>query len=187
MRETCIHNDLIEEVLVFWFEELSPEQWFKKDAVVDAAVRAKFSTLYEELAGNGGQTWTDSPRGCLAAVIVLDQFPRNLYRDDRRAYTTDAVALTIAKSAVHRGFDEALSMHERKFLFMPFQHCEDVTDQNVSVELFSSLGDPKALEYAIRHKDVVERFGRFPHRNAALGRMSTPEELEFLTQPGSSF
>ena len=187
MNDQGTHERDIAEVLSFWFEELSPEQWFKKDVVVDQTIHSRFGALYEELAASGGSAWLDSAEGCLAAIIVLDQFSRNLFREDARAYATDAVALAIAKGALDRGFDLNFEVNHKKFLYMPFQHCEDLKDQIRSVELFTSLGDPSTLDYARRHKDVVERFGRFPHRNAALGRSSTPEELEFLEQPNSSF
>ena len=181
------HERGIAEVLSFWFEELSPAQWFKKDDVLDETIRLRFGSLYEELAASGGSEWLDTPRGPLAAVIVLDQFPRNLFREDARAYATDAAALTIAKSAIDRGFDRNMDVSQKQFLYMPFQHCEDLEEQIRSVGLFASLGDPNTLNYARRHKDVIEHFGRFPHRNAVLGRSSTPEELEFLEQPNSSF
>lgn len=187
MNDEGTHERDITDVLSFWFEELSPEQWFKKDDVVDETIRSRFSLLYEKLAASSGSEWLKSPGGCLAAIIVLDQFPRNLFREDARAHATDTVALTIAKSAIDLGFDRNLDVSQKKFLYMPFQHSEDLEDQIRSVELCASLGDPNTLDHARRHKDVVERFGRFPHRNASLDRSSTPEELEFLEQLDSSF
>ena len=177
----------IDGVLAFWFEELRPEQWFKKVDAVDAVIRDRFGELYGRLAANLPPHWGETPLGCLAAVIVLDQFPRNINRDDRRAYATDAAALAIATNAIEQGFDRTLGPVERTFLYMPFQHSEERDAQARSVELFATIGEPKTLEYARRHQEIVERFGRFPHRNEVLGRASTEAELTFLEDPESSF
>jgi len=177
----------IDRVLSFWFETLRPEQWFSVDETVDDEVRARFGPLYRRLAAGVPPEWEEAPDGCLATVIVLDQFPRNMFRGDPRAFATDAAALALAERAIGRGFDRALSAVRRKFLYMPFQHGEDAADQARSVELFAALGDPQTLDFARRHKEIVDRFGRFPHRNAVLGRVSTEEELAFLEQPDSAF
>lgn len=175
----------VEEVLGFWFGELTPEQWFKKDDGVDRAIKSRFAALYESLAASPPVT-TDA-RTALAAAIVLDQFPRNMFRGSPQAFASDARALALANAAVDAGLDQKLAPHERTFLYLPFEHSEDAAMQARSVALFTALGNANQLDYAIRHKVIIDRFGRFPHRNAILGRASTPEEIAFLKEPGSSF
>ena len=177
----------IEEVLKFWFDELSPDDWFEVDEAVDSHIRARFQELHESLREQVPETWRSSARGCLAAVIVLDQFPRNMYRGTSHAFAADSAALSLANEALMRGFDRELPVDERKFLYMPFEHSEDPADQVRSIELFGSLENELDLDYARRHKEIIDRFGRFPHRNAVLGRISSPEEIEFIIEPGSSF
>lgn len=169
-----------EHVLRFWFSELRPEQWWRPDPQVDRMIRERFAELHEQLAESVSESWLSSPRSRLAAVIVLDQFSRNLYRGDGRAYANDADALALAQESIDAGEDQALSPDERAFLYMPFQHAEDGDTQARSVALFAALGDENYLDFARRHKAVIDRFGRFPHRNAELERTSLPEELEFL-------
>ena len=176
----------IDEVLSSWFETLRPEQWFERDAAVDDRCR-EFLPLYERLVTDGTSEWEVNADGCLAAVIVLDQFPRNIFRSDPRAYGADAAALALAARAIDAGLDQALDLERRKFLYMPYQHSEDPAVQARSVELFESLDDLQNVEYAKRHQEIVARFGRFPHRNQVLGRESTAEEIEFLKEPDSSF
>lgn len=185
--DAMTHDRDIAAVLAFWFEELRPEQWFKKDPELDETVRARFLPLYERLAAGLPPHWRATPEGCLAAVIVLDQFPRNLFRDDPRAYATDAAALATAEHAIERGFDQALNPARKQFLYTPLQHSEDADVQARSVRLLATIDEPEALEYAKRHKAIIDRFGRFPHRNAILGRASTAEERAFLEEPDSSF
>ena len=177
----------IDEVLAFWFEELTPDDWFGGGEEVDARIRERFLALHETLRDEVPASWRTTARGMLAAVIALDQFPRNVYRGDPRAFAADPTALALAEEAVERGLDRAMSIDERKFLYLPFEHSEDPAVQARSVELFASLDDEDTLGYALRHKEIIDRFGRFPHRNEVLGRESTPEELEFLTEPDSSF
>lgn len=175
----------IEEVLRFWFQETRPQAWFTRDEAVDAEIRKRFGALHSSLTEKVPATVTATPLGALATVIVLDQFSRNLYRNSPRAFAADPTALAIAQEAIAAGFDRELDMRQRMFLYMPFQHSEDRALQARSVELFEALGEPTALDYARRHRDVIDRFGRFPHRNRILGRESTPEEIEFLkTHPG---
>ncbi len=175
----------IHEVLRFWFEETRPAAWFTRDEAVDAEIRKRFGALHASLTEKVPASVTQTPLGALATVIVLDQFSRNLYRNSPRAYATDATALAIAQEAIQAGFDRELSIPQRMFLYMPFQHSEDREVQRRSVELFEALGNANALDYARQHRDIVERFGRFPHRNRVLGRETTPEEAEFLkTHPG---
>jgi uncharacterized protein (DUF924 family) len=168
----------IDEVYGFWFEELRPEDWFRSNKHTDAAVRQRFSALYRRLAASAPAA--NSPREAVAGVIVLDQFPRNMFRASPQAYATDAAALKLAKAAIAAGFDNGLGMRERQFLYMPFQHSEDLAAQRQSLELFTRLGVPELLHYSEGHKAIIDRFGRFPHRNVVLGRASTPEEIEFL-------
>ncbi len=186
------------EVLDFWFgKEGKPgygefkSQWFQKDEAFDREVTNRFAGLYEEAAAGELKHWREEAESCLALVICLDQFPRNMFRGDARTHATDGKALDAAKYAIERALDRELPPAGRMFLYMPFMHAENVEDQRRSVELFEGLaaepGGPDVVEYAVGHREIVERFGRFPHRNGLLGRETTPEEAEFLTQPGSSF
>jgi uncharacterized protein (DUF924 family) len=173
----------IDEVLAFWFDD--PGRWWKKDPAFDAEVRDRFLELHAAVVRDEREDWLETSRGTLAYVIVLDQFSRNMFRDSARMFEGDPRALAAARRALDRGFDRGFSGDERMFLCMPFMHSEDIADQDRGVELFASL--QQWLPYAEQHRDLIRRFGRFPHRNALLGRPSTPEELEFLKQPGSSF
>jgi uncharacterized protein (DUF924 family) len=174
-----MHSGWVEEVIHYWFAELPPEAWFRKDAHVDDAIRDRFGALHGEIAMVRPQQLA-TPLECLAAVIVLDQFSRNMFRGSLRSFATDPLALAIAEHAIAAGFDEQLDPRQRWFLYMPFQHSEDPAAQARSIQLFTQLGDEENLGYARRHKEIIDRFGRFPHRNAVLGRASTPEELEFV-------
>jgi uncharacterized protein (DUF924 family) len=180
-------NDWFDDVLRFWFEETGPKQRFEKDEAFDAEVRRRFLRLHETLAVQPAEPLLDDARTALAAVIVFDQMPRNMFRGSPRAFATDAKALEIAEAAIARGFNSGLTKDERLFLYLPFEHAEDKEAQARSVALMAGLGDPELSKWAEAHKAVIDRFGRFPHRNAVLGRPSTPEEIEFLKQPGSSF
>jgi len=169
----------IEDVIHFWFEELKPADWFGADQRVDARIRERYEELYERLRAVPSDSYATA-QACLAAVIVLDQFPRNIYRNSPRAYEADDRALSISQYAISREFDQKLTPQQKTLLYMPWQHSESPTAQARSIDLFAQLGDKGALGYARRHKEVIDRFGRFPHRNAVLGRPSTAEELEFL-------
>lgn len=177
----------VEEVLKFWFEELGREAWFQKSDATDELIRSRFLELHERIAGESAEAALTSPRRALATIILLDQFPRNMFRGTARAFATDNKALEVARGAVERGLDKVLDKDGRAFMYLPFEHSEDLGDQERAVELFTPLGDDEYTRYAIAHRDIIARFGRFPHRNAILGRPSTPEEEEFLKQPGSSF
>lgn len=184
----CSSKDAwVRDVLDFWFKELGPEDWYRKDNASDSIIRERFGALYEALVGPTSADVPTSARDTLATVIVLDQFPRNMFRASSKSFASDAQALAIAQSAIARGLDRELAVPERQFLYMPFQHSEDGAVQTRSVELFASLGDAEVSRYAEVHKSIIDRFGRFPHRNAVLGRASTPEEIAFLREPGSSF
>jgi uncharacterized protein (DUF924 family) len=186
------------EVLAFWFGEAgSPERgkpraaWFRKDLDFDAEIRRRFLALHASAALGERERWRERPEALLALIVVLDQFSRNLYRDDPRAFSQDAAALACAREMIDRGWDAALLPVERQFAYLPFEHAEDLALQDRSVALFSALEafpETKGLtEWAEKHRAIVRRFGRFPHRNAALGRASTPEEIAFLREPGSRF
>jgi uncharacterized protein (DUF924 family) len=177
----------IDAILKFWFETLKPKDWFRRDEMVDNKIVAKFGHVYEQLKSGVPGSWLGSPQGYLAAILVLDQFPRNMFRDDQRAFITDPAALALAKRAIAEGYDMKLPPEQRAFLYMPFQHAEDADDQARSIELYTALGNPLNLDFALRHQAIIERFGRFPHRNEVLGRTSNAEELAFLQEPGSSF
>jgi uncharacterized protein (DUF924 family) len=174
-----MQSDWAAQVIRYWFEELQPEAWFRKDARVDDAIRERFGALHAEVARIRPEQLA-TPLECLAAVIVLDQFSRNMFRGSPRAFATDALALSIAERAIAAGFDQQLDRQQRWFLYMPFQHSEDRAAQARSIQLFTQLGDAENLDYARRHQEIVDRFGRFPHRNEVLGRVSTPEELQFI-------
>jgi uncharacterized protein (DUF924 family) len=171
-------NDWVAQVHHFWFEELRPEQWFLADAALDATIRSRFSELYASLTAAPAAVST--PKATVARVIVLDQFPRNMFRGTPAAFAADPLALRTAQAAVAAGLDRDLRAPERQFLYMPFQHSEDLTVQHRSLALFTALNLPEPLDFARQHAAIIARFGRFPHRNAILGRPSTPEEIEFL-------
>jgi uncharacterized protein (DUF924 family) len=175
------------DVLQFWFAESSPDQWFKKDAAFDETVRGRFLALHEAVASCEPVTLLSDPRTALAAIVVLDQMSRNMFRDSPLAFAADARALWLAQEAIARGFEAGLTKDERMFLYLPFEHAEDPGAQARSVALMATLGDPELTKWAEAHRRIIARFGRFPHRNRILGRASTPEEAEFLKQPGSSF
>jgi uncharacterized protein (DUF924 family) len=178
---------IIDEIVAFWFETLKPEDWYRKNPAVDAEITARFGATYEALNTGVPPEWFAAPKGVLAAILVLDQFPRNMFRDDARAFTTDGAALALAKRAISEGIDMRLTPDKRAFIYLPFQHAETADDQARSIALFTALGNPNNLDFARRHQAIVARFGRFPHRNSVLGRASTAEELAFLQEPGSSF
>lgn len=178
----------------FWFGAPgSPEHgnkreaWFKANDAFDAEIRALFMDDFEAAARGDLDAMADQANGALALIILLDQFPRNLFRGSARAFATDPKALSVADATVARGFDQTLSIIERTFVYLPYEHSERMEDQDRSVALYEALGDEESLDYAVQHRVIIERFGRFPHRNAVLGRESTPEEETFLQQPGSSF
>ncbi|MEZ5815158.1 MAG: DUF924 family protein [Alphaproteobacteria bacterium] len=175
-------RDTQQEILHFWFEELEPQQWFQQSDAVDEEIRERFSVTHEMAADGLCQHWAVDADGSLALVIVLDQFPRHMYRGDPKSFASDERALLVAKQALHKGFDQILEPVKRGFLYLPFQHSETLSDQKKSVELFGAMAEenPAGDMYAKRHLVPIEKFGRFPHRNEVLGRESTDEELEFL-------
>jgi uncharacterized protein (DUF924 family) len=172
-------------VLRFWFDEHAKD-WFVKNPAFDAEIRARFLAVHQAAAAGGLARWADAARSCLALVIVLDQFPRNMFRGEARAFATDAAARAAARVILERGWNEAMTESERLFAYLPFEHSESLEDQDLACELMQGF-DPEQLRYAERHREIIRRFGRFPHRNGILGRQSTPAEIEFLKLPGSGF
>ena len=176
-----------EDVLAFWFGPEARDRWFAKDEAFDALLERRLGALATAAAEGRLDAWTGTPRGTLALVILLDQVPRNLHRGDREAFAQDERARRVAARAVDSREDAGLAPVERHFLYLPLEHSEELADQERAVELIGALGDAEWLDYALRHRAVIARFGRFPHRNAALGRASTPEEEAFLAGPGSPY
>lgn len=169
-------------VLAFW-RAAGPDKWFTKDESFDAEIRARFLSAYES-AADGRLAWDDTPEGALALVIVLDQFPRNMFRGSARAFAADPLARKIAARAIDHGFDLRFAVPERGFFYLPFEHSEALADQERCVALNRASHDADALKWAELHADVIRRFGRFPHRNKVLGRVTTPEEQAFLDGGG---
>ncbi|MDO8533657.1 MAG: DUF924 family protein [Xanthobacteraceae bacterium] len=170
-------------VLAFW-REAGPERWFKADAVFDAEIRKRFIATHEAAAAGQLASWEEIAAGALALVLALDQFPRNLFRGMARAFATDARARQVARHARERGLDREFQPPLRNFFYLPYMHSEEFADQERSVAYMRSIGDEEGSKFAEVHRDVIRRFGRFPHRNEALGRASTPEEIAFLESGG---
>lgn len=174
-------------ILHFWFTELTPAQHFAKDTVLDDTIRTRFGATLEAAARCELSGWRATPEGRLAEIIVLDQFSRNVWRDTPRAFAQDALALALAQELVASGADRTLPIEQRRFAYMPYMHSESALIHQQAVALFSQPGLEDNLRFEHAHQAIIDRFGRYPHRNAVLGRNSTPEELAFLQQPGSSF
>lgn len=176
-----------EHVLSFWYSDTARKHWFVRSDDFDASLRDTLGPLHDRAVAGELDDWAATPRGALALVILLDQAPRNMFRGSPRSFASDAAALRQANAALAASHDKQLAEDERIFLYLPLEHSEDLADQDRCVELCSALAQPMWRDYAVKHRDIIARFGRFPHRNAVLGRESTPEEIEFLKQPGSSF
>ena len=174
-------------VLDFWFDEIEPAVWWKKDLAFDALIARRFNTLFESARAGELYRWRESAEGALAEIIVLDQFSRNMFRDTAQSFAQDPMALALAQVAVGREFDNPLSPIQRVFMYLPYMHSESRLIHEEALRLYQALGLPSNLDFEIKHKAIIDRFGRFPHRNAVLGRASTAEEIAFLAQPGSSF
>lgn len=176
-----------QDFLDFWFSPAAEANWFVKTAEFDALLAEKFAEVHRQAAQGELWTWRGTPAGRLAEIIILDQLSRNLYRNDPRAFAQDGMALVLAQEMIHLKLDKDLKPIERRFLYMPFMHSESKRIHKVALGLFESLDDPTVLGYELKHKVIIDRFGHYPHRNQVLGRPSSAEELEFLTQPNSSF
>ncbi|MGE0387507.1 MAG: DUF924 family protein [Gammaproteobacteria bacterium] len=178
---------MFETVLSFWFVETQPAQWWAVDPAFDRRVAERFGAVLDAAQRGKLYPWRTAPRGRLAEVIVLDQFSRNIHRETPRAFANDPMALVLAQEAVAAGHDRALAPVERAFLYLPYMHSESAAIHAQAVALYSAPGLEDNLAFELRHKAIIERFGRYPHRNAVLGRTSTPEEIAFLREPGSRF
>ena len=176
-----------QEILDFWFEELTDRQHFIKDPELDATMRERFGDTLEAAARAELFTWRTTPPGRLAEIVVLDQFSRNIFRDTPRAFTQDALALVLAQELVASGLDKSLPLKQRSFAYMPYMHSESLLIHAQAVALFSQPGLEANLDFELRHQAIIERFGRYPHRNQILNRASSALEIAFLSEPGSSF
>ena len=174
----------VTEVLNFWFQEMGEAHWFANSEKTDAQIRQRFLSLHHRLVADEGCI-AGTPRALLAAVIVLDQFSRNLFRGTPGAFAADSVARRLSRCAISQGWDAAMAQQERLFLYMPFQHSEERADQALAVQLIGSVGNAEWTRFAVAHKEVIDRFGRFPHRNAILNRDSSADELALLQQPAA--
>ncbi len=176
-----------EAILHFWFHEIDANLRFSKNAELDQKIRDRYLLVYDEVLAGKMEHWRKTPEGRLAEIIILDQFSRNMFRDSAKAFAGDAMALRLAQDAVTVGDDKKIPMEQRSFIYMPYMHSEDLKIHEQAVILFSQKGLEYSLKYELMHKKIIDRFGRYPHRNQILGRVSTAEELEFLKEEGSSF
>ena len=171
----------------FWFQELTPKQWFEKDANLDDEIRSRFLKIHNDASIGLCAEWRNSPTGALSEIIVLDQFSRNIYRDSASAFAFDTLALILSQEAIRRGLNAGLGASEKAFLYMPFMHSESLFIHDQAMVLYAEKGLEDNLAYEKSHRQIIERFGRYPHRNQLLGRVSTDAEIAFLNTPGSSF
>jgi uncharacterized protein (DUF924 family) len=178
---------MTEAILTFWFEELEPAQWWRVDAALDATIRVRFGDFHRHAAAGELSVWRDTPVGRLAEIIILDQFSRNLFRGTPQAFACDAMALALAQEAVRARADAALDASRRGFFYMPYMHSESAVIHFDAAPLFAAPGLEHHAKSALQHKAIIDRFGRYPHRNAMLGRVSSAAEVAFLLEPNSSF
>ncbi len=174
-------------VLFFWFEECTPKDWFRKSEKFDKKIRRKFNNLIEQALNNKLNSWLSNKEGCLATILLLDQFTRNIFREDKKAFVGDKKALQISLKCVDENYVKDSAPEWCHFMLIPMMHSEDLTIQNLSLPLFKQHTSNQVYDFALKHQKIIERFGRFPHRNKILGRKSTEEEKRFLKIPGSSF
>lgn len=175
------------EILRFWFEETPPKMWWTKDLAFDRLIKTRFGAIHASAAAGELWPWRISADGRLAEIIILDQFSRNIYRDDPRSFAWDPMALVLAQEAIRAGSDQEIPIARCAFLYLPFMHSESLAIHEEALRLYAQPGLEFNLDFEHKHKAIIDRFGRYPHRNKVLGRESTPEELEFLSKPGSSF
>ena len=178
---------MYEKVINFWFSEIEPKQWWQKNETFDAKIQNQFGGLHKQARAGELFQWRETASGSLAEIIILDQFSRNMYRGQAESFAYDSQALTLAQIAISKGFDLELSEEKRAFLYMPFMHSESQLIHKEAIKLYELLGNPNNLEFEHKHKAIIDRFGRYPHRNDILKRDSTLEEIEFLKQPNSRF
>jgi uncharacterized protein (DUF924 family) len=172
-----------QDILDFWYAEDMRSKWFASTPQLDSAIRARFESLWEAAVRGELAAWRSSPEGCLALAIILDQFPLNMFRGTAQSFSSEGQAIALAKHAIAQGYDRQIDKAQLAFLYLPLMHSEDLADQDLSVELFAAAGLENNLHFAQHHRDIVRRFGRFPHRNAILGRASTPQEIAYLNSP----
>jgi len=175
-----MNNTQPQEIIDFWYKESQPQDWFVKNTEFDKQIHDRFLPVYNQAIKGELYTWRITPQGRLAEIIVLDQFARNLFRNNPQAFAYDTMALALAQEAIQAGDDKKLEQNQRWFLYMPFMHSESKAIHEQSIKLFTELGQQQTLQHAIDHKKIIDQFGRYPHRNKVLGRNSTPEEVEFL-------
>ena len=178
---------LYQEIIDFWFTELEPAKWWQKDSALDLMIQTRFGELHTQATAGELFNWCDTALGSLAEIILLDQFSRNIYRDTPQSFAYDAMALALSQSAIAKKFDNDLTPVQRVFLYIPFMHSESKLIHTHAVTLFRSVGIQSNLDFEFQHKAIIDRFGRYPHRNHILGRQSTAEEIAFLQQPNSGF
>ncbi|NVK21819.1 MAG: DUF924 domain-containing protein [Kangiellaceae bacterium] len=176
-----------QDIINFWFKELKPKQWWVKDPEFDQLLIDKYSDLHQQANAGELSSWRETAEGRLAEIIILDQFSRNMFRDTPQAFASDCLALCLSQWAIASADDKKLSQQQRQFLYMPFMHSESKAIHQKAVELYSSLGTGYGYDFELKHKAIIDKFGRYPHRNKVLGRKSSPQEIEFLKQPNSSF
>ncbi|MBT5074388.1 MAG: DUF924 domain-containing protein [Kordiimonadaceae bacterium] len=175
------------DVINFWFEEIKPEQWWEKSTAFDKKINSKFSDIYEKAAAGELFNWRYKPLSALAEIIILDQFPRNIFRDKKQSFATDPLAVCLSQSAIEKGFDKDLTSHQRAFMYMPLMHSESEEIHKSAELLFSAPDMENYLKFELMHKKIIDQFGRYPHRNKILGRRSKKKEIEFLKTENSSF
>lgn len=175
------------DIIQFWFEEIDSALWWKKDLNFDALIIERFSGVHQQACAGELYTWRATAEGRLAEVIVLDQFSRNMFRDEKEAFAQDGLALVLTQELISLGLDKELTDTQRSVLYLPFMHSESVVIHEVAEQLYKDLGNAYSLDFELKHKKIIEKFGRYPHRNKILSRTSTTDEIEFLTQPNSSF
>lgn len=178
---------MFQEVIDFWFKEIDSKQWWRVDAAFDQLIAQRFGAILNAAAACELSAWRDHPYGRLAEIIVLDQFSRNVYRGTARAFAQDAMAVVLTQEALRQGVDQTMSAIERNFMYMPLMHSESKQIHALAEQLFKERAPQANYEFELKHKRIIDRFGRYPHRNAILGRVSTDEEIEFLKEDGSSF
>jgi uncharacterized protein (DUF924 family) len=178
---------MYQQILNFWFEELTPPQWWKKDEHLDNLIKKKFLDIHNQAIKGELWNWRNSPQGSLAEIIILDQFSRNIYRNQLQSFLYDGIALVLAQNAISKEFDQHLSLVQRSFLYLPYMHSESFKIHEEAVYLYKSLGLKENYEIELKHKFIIDKFGRYPHRNKIIGRNSTPNEIKFLQEPNSSF
>lgn len=176
-----------QEILDFWFEKLNPNQWWKEDAIVDNLIKEKFLDIHNQAIKGELWSWRNDPQASLAEIIIIDQFSRNIYRGKPKSFLYDGIALVLAQSVIDKNLYQQLSLVQKSFLYLPYMHSESSKIHEEAVRLYGSLGLKENYEIELKHKAIIDRFGRYPHRNKVIGRDSTPDEIIFLQEPGSSF